>query len=911
MFDKTSAHLRSASDAVALLTRLAEADVVNHSNQNSLEDSFYSFMSINSQISGIFIGKPNGDFLMASRYNDRNSSGYFTKDIRNREGGLRSVEYRYYDSEGILTAREDIPEDEYDPRTRPWYSSGISSQNAQWTRPYMFFTSGQPGITTSLAVRDGSGAVIAVLGVDLTLGDLSDFVAQTRISENGAAFILDEDDRFLALSDRDRLDGISGDVDAGLLSVLDIDDPIYRTALSQFDSVAADGFSGGSLPFVFEHAGQVYHALFRTLENPNWLWKIGLFIPQDDIMGDLIANRRLILLFTGSAGLIFAVIGFFFARALTRPLVEIQESLKVIEHGGYPSVFPGRFVSREIESIVQRIKDMSDSLRQYHGELEDRVDQRTEELKQANEAKSRFLAKVSHEMRSPLQAIMGYAEILGGNKIPRSRQLASLEIIRDEGERLLTFIDELLDIHRISQGHFQLDTRPFDLSEILEAVNSRFTPLARKKGLSFSIRFDESIEPIRNGDGFRLEQILSNLTANALKFTEKGSVVIEISKREQGLYFSVSDSGPGIPEEKRELIFKPFEKLPSDHGGLTEGFGLGLNITRELIELFGGQLSLDSAPGTGSRFYFTLPLHPADPELVRHRVSSRAALPLSAGENPQQKNNGAQQQYRILLVDDYPVNQDLLSQYLKNLAKDLVICSSGEDAIKKGRKRKFDAILMDIILPGIDGIEAAKAIRAEGANRRTAIVAISASDDGELRSRIASPTEDRDIPIFTEILVKPFSRKALEDCIRRVTASPPGKRPIAMNQIIEQLSGDNRQAIELLEQFLEQSDRLLLQLQTHLQQKDWKESHRLVHSLKNGAEALFAAPLAQQAKAFELRLKDLMTEDDRDDSEDTSKETHDDRRLILDLLQSLMVSFDEVQSYCEQNILQDSMADEA
>jgi signal transduction histidine kinase/HPt (histidine-containing phosphotransfer) domain-containing protein len=891
----TRRHLDSASDAVALLGMLTSSEVVDSEDAVALEESFYSLMSINSQISAIFIGREDGEFLMASRYNEDDPRGFFTKDIRITGSGIRQVEYRRYASDRILMSRSDHPEDGYDPRQRPWYVAAVSGNGVQWTDPYLFFTSGEPGITASQAIRNDDGTIKAVLAVDLTLGELSDFVAQTRVSENGSLFILDERDNFLAISERTQLqeDGIMPE--NALLSLADLPDTAYEEAVSTY---GRQDTKGQFTPFTFVFRDQTYHAMFTTLSSRTWTWKIGTYIPEQDILGSLLANRQYILLFSVAAGIVFAIAGFLFSKTLTSPLKEIQDSLRLIEGGGYPSVYPRNFLSREFVEIIDQLRDMSESLRSYHSELEERVARRTDELHRANEAKTAFLARVSHEMRTPLQAILGYADILQEKRIARAEQNRHLATIADEGHRLLSFIEELLDINRISEGKFLLQPRDFRLSAMIARIKERFESRAGEKGIELRIRARGDMDRPRRGDDQRLEQILNNLLANAIKFTPRGIILVEIRAEDGRLDFSVTDNGPGIPPGELDRIFEGFEQLASTSGtpqGSLPGFGLGLTISRELVEVFGGTLRAESPAEGGARFSFSIEL-PFSPAAAMVTSPAKAATGRREGASGRMLRAG---QLKVLVADDYPVNQRLVRLYLRDLCREIVPALSGEEAVERALEESFDAILMDIILPGISGTEAADRIRKNGKNRATAIIAISAGSAADLDG---GDEDAGEIPRFTAVLEKPFTRAQLHEVLRRVTTSPPSRRPISMNHVIEQLEGDSAQALYILEQFLEQSDKSLGELQRLLESGDWKESHRLVHSLKNGAEALFAGSLADRAREFEGTLKTFM-----DHAHGESTGDADDRILVLELLRSLLDSFEEVQSYCEQNILTESM----
>ena len=376
------------------------------------------------------------------------------------------------------------------------------------------------------------------------------------------------------------------------------------------------------------------------------------------------------------------------------------------------------------------------------------------EAEAANRSKDQFLANMSHELRTPLHAILGYAELARGGAMPAAAREEALATIAGSGRHLLSLINDLLDLSRIRSGHLELSPAPVQLSALFEEISAMVRVEAQKKGLDFFLEAPAGLPETVEADGKRLRQILLNLLGNAIKFTESGGVTlgVQCAPAENGtvrLRVSVRDTGVGISARDTNRIFAPFEQ--AEEGQRQEsGVGLGLAITRELARLMGGDVEVDSVPGRGSQFRFTVNL-----PVVRTRPDAAPRDQPVAGYTGMRRS--------ILVVDDQEENRRLLKQLLEPIGFTVFTAGAGKEALASARANRPDLIVMDLRMPGMDGMEAARAIRGAPGLESIAIVAASASN-AELDRAEADPAT------FVKCLRKPFQTKDLLDAMQSALA---------------------------------------------------------------------------------------------------------------------------------------------
>lgn len=365
---------------------------------------------------------------------------------------------------------------------------------------------------------------------------------------------------------------------------------------------------------------------------------------------------------------------------------------------------------------------------------------------QASQAKSRFLATLGHEVRTPMTGVLGMAELLQGTPLD-TQQRGHVDAIRRAGEHLLRLVNDALDMARIEAGKLELVNAAFALKPLLDEVAGLMAPLAERKGLVFAEHIDADAPRALQGDRTRVQQILLNLIGNAVKFTEAGHVSLEVSALQpQGMRFVVADSGPGLNPEQRERLFRRFEQADGAHTAARYGgSGLGLAISQELAAAMGGRILVDSTLGEGTRFVVELPLPGvADAPGAATSAAAPAGRPMSPA-------------LQLLLVEDDPIVAEAMAGLLRAQGHAVTHVAHGLGALTEAATRRFDAALLDLDLPGMDGLALASALRGRGF--AAPLLAVTARSDGDAEAQARAAGFDGFLrkPVTGEMLAQALS----------------------------------------------------------------------------------------------------------------------------------------------------------
>jgi signal transduction histidine kinase/CheY-like chemotaxis protein len=427
-------------------------------------------------------------------------------------------------------------------------------------------------------------------------------------------------------------------------------------------------------------------------------------------------------------------------QELNRSAIALTLLLSLVSLG-FAAIALGQL--RRLDTRRRALEALSGELRAARGAAES-----------ASRAKSAFLANMSHELRTPFQGLLGMLELLDQGALD-SAQRRQLVVARDAASHLLAVLDDVLDISRLEAGTLTLQSEPVAPRDLLADVRALMAPAADRKHLSFETRCDASVPARMRLDGLRVRQVLFNLLSNAIKFTERGGVLIEAAVRDGELVIAVADTGIGMDEATRALLFQRFSQGDDSTSRRYGGTGLGLEISRSLARMMGGDITVQSAPGAGSRFELRLPV-----------ADAVAAEPVRAAEpGVPARALAATQRLRLLVAEDNEVNREVLAAMIDGLGQEAHFAQDGREALDAAASQDFDLVLMDLHMPGMDGIEAARAIRAlEGGRSRVPIAALTADAFDDTRERCMAAGMDAFLP-------KPVSVEALARLIAAQAAT--------------------------------------------------------------------------------------------------------------------------------------------
>ncbi len=489
----------------------------------------------------------------------------------------------------------------------------------------------------------------------------------------------------------------------------------------------------------------------------------------------------------------------------------------------------------------------------------------------ANRAKSRFLAQMSHELRTPLTGVLGMLELMRGASLPATHR-SYVEAMHSSGQTLLTLVNDILDFSKIEAERMSLSPAPVRVERIAFDVMSFFQPRAREKELALRLNLEDDVPETVLCDDHRVRQILFNLVGNALKFTERGHVEVSIrrdsgSEGEPLLRFEVRDSGIGIDRERQQQIFEPFEQEDGSTTKRFGGSGLGLAISRRLAEIMAGSLTVRSEKGLGSCFVLTLPLVEAPPVGAEAASPAATAAPLPPQTESEASASAADRAadpvgarplegIRILVAEDAPVTRLLLGEMLTKLGASVLLVEDGAQAVERVRGEAFDVVLMDMQMPVLDGVEAARQIRAlGGAQAELPILALTADvvaehrrhyqsagldgvlhkpvDWSELIAAVTVVRRDRRPSLVAGAAAAEADERTIDETIETACGALPSFDPSVQQALGEAIPAERfREIVNLWAPFAEEH---LAQLRGALAADDREGFSRASHSVKGTA----------------------------------------------------------------------------
>jgi signal transduction histidine kinase/DNA-binding NarL/FixJ family response regulator len=639
-------------------------------------------------------------------------------------------------------------------------------------------------IKAGIPVYSKSNEIQGVLGVEIFLSQISQFLRQLKVGQSGHAFILERSGEMIASSTSEPPYIEKDNIQVRQLATESSNPLTQATAKHLLQKFGDPKQIKSSQDFTFELHGKrqlVYVQPLKDLRGIDWLTII--VIPESDFMAQINANTQTTIILCFLALLVAIGLGLITSRWITRPILRLNKASVAIASGDFNqqvevkgiielSVLSNSFneMAQQLQAsfanlacINQALDRTNEELENANQELENRVEQRTAELELAkntaelaNRSKSEFLANISHELRTPLNAILGFSQLMNREKSLTPQQQENLRIINRSGEHLLSLINDVLDLAKIESGKMTLYPTDFDLYALLELIEEMLALKAESKNLKFIVDRDPNLPRCINTDDKKLRQVLINLLGNAIKFTNEGSVTLRVRETEmQGstgaeekpfshiLLFEIEDTGAGIAPEEIDNLFEAFTQTETGRQS-QQGTGLGLPISKKFIELMGGEMNVSSQVGKGSIFKFKIQASLSEASLIKGQKPTRRVIALE----PNQK------EYRILVVDDRIENRQLLLKLLEPIGFQVKEASNGSEAVEMWQQWQPHLIWMDMRMPVMNGYEATQQIKSHLQGQAIVIIALTASTFEDEKAIVLSAGCD-------DFVRKPFQEEVI------------------------------------------------------------------------------------------------------------------------------------------------------
>ncbi|NJN66331.1 MAG: response regulator [Chloroflexaceae bacterium] len=613
---------------------------------------------------------------------------------------------------------------------------------------YIDTVTSEPLVTMVVPVLDVFGDFRGTLAAEVNLKFMWDLVDNLRVGKEGYAYVVDKQGNLLAFGDASLV--LKGENVGGIQTVrafIQSPPSEHVIAVSTYEGMLGATVVGSYVP----------------LETPDWA--VVTELPWNEAYQEIIWSIVMSVVITLAMAVLAGILGMYLAHRLVVPLISLMQTATRIAQGErHLQAAPDG--AREVASLAMAFNSMTSQLRQTLEGLEQRVAQRTADLQQANEAlsrakqvaeeanelKTRFLANMSHELRTPLNAILNFTRFLSKERygVLSERQQELQQRILANADHLLGLINDILDLAKIEAGRIELFREEVNLVPILQGVMATGVGLTKDKNLSLDLECPDEL-PLVHIDKTRIRQVMLNLLSNAAKFTSQGGITVRVQAISEAMIrIDVVDTGIGIAPEHQTFVFEEFRQVQSDLQREYQGTGLGLPISKRLVEMHGGEIGMTSTLGQGSTFFFTLP--------ISHRIETRhepvlAPTPVVPGDDPRPC---------ILVVDDDRSTQDILRDYLENAGYTVQSVVDSRLAAAVIQQVRPQLVILDILMPHLDGWEVLTRIKSNPVIAATPVLICSISEHQQLGMSLGA----------ADYLVKPIQETALLERVQQVLPPP-------------------------------------------------------------------------------------------------------------------------------------------
>ncbi|MEG3926977.1 SpoIIE family protein phosphatase [Microcoleus sp. D3_18a_C4] len=696
---------------------------LNLQKPSSRERYFWNIIQSFDSATHTYIGTTKGELFGSKRVADGSIQIGLADASTNN-----SLNYYSANSQGDRIGEFKTSTPSFDARVRPWYKAAIGAGKPVWSKIYTDFVSKSLLITGVQPISDKSGKMVGVLAVNITLTEVNKFLNSLKIGKSGQTFIIEPTGELVSTSTLDPVLLVKGK-ETERVNAASSQNPLIKATENQLKKHFGNLTEINSvhqLDFKLDGKRQFIQVQpFQDIRGLDWL--IVVVIPEADFMEQINTNTHTTILLCIAALIVATGVGILTAKSVIQPLLRLNRAAKEIAQGKLEQTVQIER-SDELGELATSFNSMAQQLQESFAALESK----NADLQRLDNLKNEFLANTSHELRTPLNGMIGIAESMidGATGETTEIQRKNLLMIALSGHRLSNLVNDILDFSKLRHKNIELQLKPVGMREIAEIVIMFSNSLIGGKNLQLINKISSDLPPAE-ADENRLEQIMHNLVSNAIKFTSEGQVEISaelvtehnlISESDNVMHsylaVTISDTGIGISEDKFDRIFESFEQGDGSTAREYGGTGLGLAVTKKLVELHGGEIKVESTIGVGSKFTFTIPVSEGEVE-QRRDVFPVASFQLAADglfdkELQSSTVNGQEKasQIKILIVDDEPVNLQVLVNYLSLRNYTITQANNGLEALEMIENNFIpDLILLDVMMPKMTGYEVTKKIR--------------------------------------------------------------------------------------------------------------------------------------------------------------------------------------------------------